>query len=181
MAKLYHIHARVVKSFLKKSWKKIAALCDFYKCFPPFFVKMHNRRKNSVFSPPLVILYKEGNRFTFVNFLLKKRLSLLRRVAKRHESVRKLLIIVFPRVCPSRSETGGFRRKEKYGCAVRKRKFHFSFLIFTKKVHKNSARFCTNLRKYLKFLRKLFAFLLFLLKIYVKIFPRNNVFYIFCV
>ena len=50
MAKLYHIHARVVKSFLKKSWKKFTALCDFYKRFPPFFVKMHKARKLS-FSP----------------------------------------------------------------------------------------------------------------------------------
>ena len=50
MAKLYHIHARVVKSFLKKSEKISTALCDFYKRFPPFFVKMHNRRKTP-FSP----------------------------------------------------------------------------------------------------------------------------------
>ena len=59
MAKLYHIHARVVKSFLKKSWKKFAALCDFYKCFPSFFVKMHNRRKNSDFSPPPLYYIKK--------------------------------------------------------------------------------------------------------------------------
>ena len=56
MAKLYHIHARVVKSFLKKSEKISTALCVFYKCFPPFFAKMHKTRKVS-FSPRPSLYY----------------------------------------------------------------------------------------------------------------------------
>ena len=44
-------------------------------------------------------------------------ISLLQRVAKRHEGLRKQLSVVFPRVWPSRSETAGAER-DWWGVAI---------------------------------------------------------------
>ena len=58
--------------------------------------------------------------------------SLLLEVAKRHEGLRKQLSIVFPRVWPSRSETGGTTKEWRMRCSRRRSTVEFVRMLMAR-------------------------------------------------